>query len=81
MSEPQDELVACAKPVIVRQVASDLKKTLGRAGRIHQLLAALGAVADSSAAVSVAKRSFIELHMSHGPEASVSMDTSVLDCS
>ena len=39
----QDDVRACAKPVIVRQVASDLGNPLGRAGRIHQLLAALGA--------------------------------------
>ncbi len=40
-------ITRCA-PVIVRQVASDLGNPLGRAGRIRQLLAALGAVAHAA---------------------------------
>ena len=62
-------ITRCA-PVIIRQVASDLGTlgtSLGRAGRIRQLLAALGAVAVRMAACSIGRHGpWVDLRSSSG---------------
>ena len=52
-------------------MASDLKNPLGRAGRIHQLLAALGLLMNGGWLFGRRLRGFIEVHMRHGPEGAV----------